>query len=213
MMKMKRKLVTIDTCIINVLYSGQEVNDETSWKPRTIRESQEACHGLARTRVSTIASAPTNDTIGYGNTMYEDVRNIAILCLCALLTGGLSCGQKDRLSQASIITIYFVDWDLLTYTRMSCDDLRSAQTSIVISEPRQIQEFVAAYENATFDEQADFDGLDVRICCILADGAGNVIAEVSFSPTSMMQVDDKIYNTDAPLFQLVLSHLPSDYKV
>jgi len=143
--------------------------------------------------------------------MYEDVRRIAVLCLCALLIGGLSCSQKDRFSQASIITIYFIDWDLTTYTRMSCDDLKSGQTSVVLSVPRQIQEFVAVYESMTLDEQTDFDGLDVRICCVIEDNAGTVMAEVSFSPTSMMQVDDKVYNTDESLFQLVLSHLPSDY--
>jgi len=49
---------TIDTCIINVLYSGREVNDETSWKPGTIGESQEARHGLAGTRVSTSRRSP-----------------------------------------------------------------------------------------------------------------------------------------------------------
>jgi hypothetical protein len=42
---------TIDTCIINVLYSGQEVKDETSWKPRTIGESQEASYGVVRARI------------------------------------------------------------------------------------------------------------------------------------------------------------------
>jgi len=161
----------------------------------------------------TLTSPSTRDTMGPGNAVYYHVWNILILGLCTFLVVGLSCGQKDRLLHVSRITIYFADWDLLTYSRMTCDDLKSDRTPTLISEPRQIQEFVAAYENATFEEQADFDGLDVRICCILADGAGNVIAEVSFSPTSMMQVDDKIYNTDAPLFQLVLSHLPSDYKV
>ena len=64
---------------------------------------------------------------------------------------------------------------------------------------------------ARSDEMTDFDGLDVRICCMLEDSTGNVIMAVSFSRTSMMQVDGKVYNTDERLFRLVLRYLPSDY--
>jgi len=143
--------------------------------------------------------------------MYHNVRSFAIPCLCAILAMGTSCGQKNRISNVSKISIYFVDWSLTTYTRLSCDDLKSARTPIVISEPYQIEEFVTAFESARLDEKSEFDGLDVRICCVLEDSAGSLIAEISFSPTSMMQVDDKVYTTDESLFQHVLSHLPQGY--
>jgi len=140
-----------------------------------------------------------------------NVRKPATFVLCVfLIVWNLSC-QRNKVSNVSKISIYFVEWSLTTFSRMSCDDLESSQAPIVITETCEIQAFVNALKNADLTEQRDFDGLDVRICCVLEDKSGNVVAKVSFSPTSLMQIDGNIYNTDKSLFQLVLSHLPPGY--
>ncbi len=143
--------------------------------------------------------------------MHNNIRNILIMGLTTFLITGLSCGQKNRLSTASQITIYFVDWDLLTYTQMSCNDLKTFQTSVQISLPKHVSEFVRLLEEANLEELPDYDSLDARICCQIEDHEGNILEEISFCPTSLMQVGDKVYTTYAPLLEFMVGFLPTDY--
>jgi len=134
-----------------------------------------------------------------------------ILSLCTVLAIGISCGQRDKISNVSRIAIYFTSWGIDTYADITCEDLKSKQTPLVISDPGKIREFTTVLDSAKLEERTEYDGLDVRICCMLEDSTGNVIAEVSFSETSLMQIDGKIYDTDERLLSLVLSYLPADY--
>jgi len=143
--------------------------------------------------------------------IYSVLKSCMILSLCTVLSIGISCSQRDKLSNVSRIAIYYHGWNVLTYAQMTCEDLKARHNPIVISDPDKIREFVKVLESAKLEERTEYDGLDVRICCMLEDSTGNVIVEVSFSETSLMQIDGKIYNTDERLFSLVLRYLPADY--
>jgi hypothetical protein len=42
-----KRFNAIDNCISNVLYSGLEVDNETTWKPRAVGASPHESHGIA----------------------------------------------------------------------------------------------------------------------------------------------------------------------
>jgi hypothetical protein len=134
-----------------------------------------------------------------------------IFCLA-----GFSCSRKEQVPMlskpvVSQIAIYYVNWNIDAFKGMTCDDLVSSPSHVEIRDSAQVREFVSALKGVMLVEEVGYKSLDVRVCCILEDSAGNPLVSVSFSPTSQMQIDQKVYKTDPKLFQLVLGYLPKDY--
>lgn len=133
------------------------------------------------------------------------------LALCMALFAGLSCGPSNRLADVSKVSVYSTEWSLTTIKTMTCDDLKVEGPDTIIVEADRVGEFATALREAKLKEMPDYHDLDVRICCVLEDASGAEIIRVSFSPTSQMQIDDKVYETDQALFRVVLSFLPPKY--
>lgn len=143
--------------------------------------------------------------------MKSRFEKLARLVLLMTLIVGLSCGPSERPTGVQKISVYFVEWSVTTFKAMTCDDLNVGGPDTVIVKPDRIGAFVTALREAKLKEMPDYHGLDVRICCVLEDASGAEISRVSFSRTSQMQIDDKVYETDKSLFRVVLSFLPPDY--
>jgi hypothetical protein len=127
-----------------------------------------------------------------------------------------SCGRERKPAEkpsarVASISIYYMGWNIETFSSQSCSDLVPTSAHIEIRDSNRKREFVAAIRSAELVEEVGYDGIDTRICCVLQDSSGSIVTKVSFSYTSLMQVDAKVYKTDQKLFLLVLGYLPKDY--
>lgn len=125
---------------------------------------------------------------------------------------GVNCKQsKNNIDNVSKIIIYYVEWSLTTFAPLSCDDLVTPERSVTLSETAQITEFLSTLANASLHELPEKDYVNTRVCCRIYDSNDNVVKTISFGSTTLMQINEKVYNTDQDLFKLVLSYLPQDY--
>lgn len=130
----------------------------------------------------------------------------------ALLLLGVGCNQsKTEAKRVSRIVIYYVEWSLTTFAPLWCDDLVTPERSVTLSETDQITEFLSTLSSANLHELSERDYVDTRVCCLIYDSSDNVIKTISFGSTTLIQINDKVFESDESLFRLVLRYLPNDY--
>ena len=120
--------------------------------------------------------------------------------LSVLAIVSMGCLKSDKPAEVTRIVIHFVEWHLLTYRSLSCEDVANRGDSVTISDKSKVSEFVSIVEALELTELPGYDNVDPRICVVFYDSKDISTKVIKIAHPRHMEIDGHVFEPNDVLF-------------